>query len=148
MGSSSIALARGSLQDVLFFLDISTNLLSIYQICHSGSGKTVDFSPHDVVIRDLHDSKLIVATESVDSASHLYKFDGFESSDDTGSRLVTHANSISRLWHEHLGHVSYGYLQQMSTQALVLRLHQISCIDGVYQGCALGKQHMGPFPHG
>ena len=111
MGSSSIALVVGSLLDVFCVLDISVNLLSIYQICHSGSGKIVEFSPHDVVIQDLQDSEMIMDTRSVDSASHLYRFDGFESSDDTGSCLVAHVDLISRLWHEHLGHVNYRYLQ-------------------------------------
>ena len=60
------------------------NLLSIYQIFHSGSSKIVEFSPHDVVIQDLYDSEMVVATRSVDFASHLYQFDGFESFDDRG----------------------------------------------------------------
>ena len=110
MGFGFVTLAKGFLQDVLFIPDISMNLLSIYQIYHSSSGKTIEFSPHDVVIQDLHDSELIVATGSVDSASHLYRFDGFESSDDTGSCLVAHANLVRRLWNEHLGHVNYKYL--------------------------------------
>ena len=50
MGSGSIVLAGGSLQDVICVPDILMNLLSIHQICHSGSSKTVEFSPHDVVI--------------------------------------------------------------------------------------------------
>ena len=101
-----------------------------------------------MVIQALHDSELIMATGSVDTASRLYKFDGFESSAGTGSCLIAHADSVSRLWHEHLGHVNYRYLQQMSTQALVLRLPQITCTDGVCQGCVLGKQHRDPFPQG
>ena len=92
-------------------LDISMNLLSIYQIFHSSSGKTIEFSPHDVVIQDLHDPKMIVATRSVDSRLCLYRFDGFESSNDTSSCLVVHADLVSRLWHEYLGHVNYIYLQ-------------------------------------
>ena len=63
-----------------------------------------------MVILDLHDSKMIVATGSVDFASRIYRFDGFESCDDTCSCLVAHANLVSRLWHEHLGHVNYIYL--------------------------------------
>lgn len=133
---------------VLFVLDISTNLLSIYQIFHSGSRKTVEFSPHDVVIPNLHDSDLIVAIGSVDSTSHLYRFDGFEPSDGTGTCLIAHVDLVRRLWHEHLGHVNYIYLQEMSTQALVIGLPQISCTNGVCQGCALGKQHRDPFPQG
>ena len=63
-----------------------------------------------MVIWDLHDSEMVVATRSVDSTSCLYRFDGFESFDDTSSCLVAHVDSISRLWHEHLGHVNYRYL--------------------------------------
>ena len=110
MGFGSVTLAGGSLQDVLYVLDISMNLLSIYQICHSGSGKTVEFSPHDVVIRDLHDSEMVVATGSVDFASCFYRFDGFESSDDTGSCLIAHEDLVSRLWHGCLGYFNYRYL--------------------------------------
>lgn len=69
LGSCSVALVGGSLQDVLCVPHISMNLLSIYQIFHSSSGKIVEFSPHDVVIQDLHDSDIIVATGSVDTAS-------------------------------------------------------------------------------
>lgn len=140
-GSGTVSLDGGCLQDVLLVPDISTNLLSIYQIFHSGFSKTVEFSPHDVVIRDLHDPDLVVAIGSVDSASHLYRFDGFESSNTVGSSLIAHADSVSRLWHKCFGHVNYRYLQQMSTQALVIGLPQISCIDGVCRGCALGKHH-------
>ena len=94
---------------------ISINLLFVFQICHSGSEKIVEFSPHDVVIRDLHDPNLIVTIGSVDLQSHLYQFDGFESSDSTDVSLVAHADTVSKLWHEHFGHVDYRYLQQMST---------------------------------
>lgn len=97
MGSGSIALARVSFWDVLFVPNISMNLLSIYQIFHSGSGKIVDFLPHDVVIWDLLDFEIIVVTGSVDYASHLYSFDGFESSSDIGSCLVAHIDLLSRL---------------------------------------------------
>ena len=111
MGSGTVALAGGSLQDVLCVPDISMNLLSIYQIFHSSSRKIVEFSPHDVVIRDLHDPKMIVATGSAEFASCLYKFDGFESSDDIESCFVAHEDSVSKLWHERFGHVNYQYLQ-------------------------------------
>lgn len=148
LGLGFVSLDGGTLQDVLVVPDISTNLLSIYQIFHSGSSKTAEFSPHDVVIRDLHDSDLVVATGSVDIASRLYKFDGFEPSEGASSSLIAHADSVSKIWHEQLGHVNYRYLQQMSTQALVLGLPQISCTDGVFHGCVLGKQHRDPFLKG
>lgn len=68
-----------------------------------------------MVIGDLHDPYLVVATGSVDLYSHLYRFDGFESSNSPGVSLITHVDTVSRLWHESFGHVNYRYLQQMST---------------------------------
>ena len=100
MGSGSIALAGGSLEDVLFVPEILMNLLSIYYIFQSSSGKKIEFSPHDVVIFYLHDFDLILVTGSVDSASHLYRFDGFESFDGIGSYLVAHSDSMSIILHE------------------------------------------------
>ena len=147
-GSRTISLEGGSLQDVLLVPAISTNLLSVFQICHSSSGKIVEFSPHDVVIQDLRDPDLIVAIGSVDLQSHSYQFDGFESSDSTSVSLVTYVDTVINLWHENFGHVNYIYLQKMRTQELVIRFPQISCIDGVCQGCALGKHHKDPFPIG
>lgn len=63
-------------------------LLSIYHICHCGSGKTVDFSPHEVVIQDRHDSDLVVATGTIDTTSRLYRLDGFDPSVSTSSSLI------------------------------------------------------------
>ena len=51
-----------------------------YQITHLGEGKIVEFSPHDVVIKDLKDPKHILATGIVDDSTRLYNFDNFGSS--------------------------------------------------------------------
>ena len=59
---------------------LSCNLLSVYQITHSGEGKTVEFSPHDVVIKDLRDPRHILATGIVDDSTRFYKFENFGSS--------------------------------------------------------------------
>jgi hypothetical protein len=48
--SSNVQLDKGCINDVLLVLDISANLLSIYQICHFGDKKIVQFSTIDVVI--------------------------------------------------------------------------------------------------
>lgn len=66
LGSGFVPLTGGCFQDVLLVLDILMNLLSVYRIFHSSSSKIVEFSPHDVVIRELHDPDLIVATSNVD----------------------------------------------------------------------------------
>ena len=51
----------GCINNVLLVPDIYANFLSIFQICHSGDGKTIEFSPNNVVARDLQDLDTIVA---------------------------------------------------------------------------------------
>jgi hypothetical protein len=146
LGSGTVQLDKGCINDVLLVPHISANLLSIYQICHSGNGKTVEFSPNDVIIRELQNPDIVVASGKVDHSSRMYKFASFESS--LGSSFIAHADALSKLWHERFGHLNYRYLQQLSTQKLVLGLPKVSCTDGVCPGCVLGKQHQDPFPKG
>ena len=73
--------------------------------------KIVEFSPHDVVIKDLHDPDLVVAIRSFDLHSNSYQFDGFERFDSIGVSHVVFVNTVTNIWHVHFGHVSYRYLK-------------------------------------
>jgi hypothetical protein len=46
IGSGTVQVDNGHFNDVLCVPSLSCNLLSVYQITHSGEGKIVDFSPH------------------------------------------------------------------------------------------------------
>jgi hypothetical protein len=46
VGSGTVPVENGHFSDVLCVPKISCNLLSVYQITHSGEGKTVTFTPH------------------------------------------------------------------------------------------------------
>jgi hypothetical protein len=61
-GSGTVQVENGHFNDVLCVLSLSGNLISVYQITHSSEGKTVQFSPHQVVIKDLKDPKHVLAT--------------------------------------------------------------------------------------
>jgi len=52
--------------DILGVPSVSCNLLLVYQITHSFEGETVEFSPHQVVIKELKDPKHILASGIVD----------------------------------------------------------------------------------
>ena len=56
VGSETIQVDNSHFNDALCVLSLSYNLLSVYQITRSGEGKTIEFSPHQVVIKDLKDS--------------------------------------------------------------------------------------------
>jgi hypothetical protein len=53
VGSGTIQVDNGHFNDVFCVPSLSCNLLSIYQVTHSGEGKTVEFLPHQLVIKDL-----------------------------------------------------------------------------------------------
>jgi hypothetical protein len=79
-GSITIQVENGHFNDVLCVPSLSYNLLLVYQITHSGEGKTVEFSLHQVVIKDLKYPKHVLATRIADDITKLYKFDNFGSS--------------------------------------------------------------------
>jgi hypothetical protein len=79
-GSKIVQVENGHFNDVLCVPSISCNRLSVYQITHLGEGKAVEFSPHQVVIKDLKDPNHVLATGIKDDITRLYKFDNFGSS--------------------------------------------------------------------
>jgi hypothetical protein len=143
-GSGIVQVENRHFNDVLCVPSLSCNLLSVYQITHSSEGKTVEFSPHQVVIKDLKDPKPVLATGIFDDITRLYKFDNFGSSS-FSSICVAHRDDLRKLWHEQFGHLNYCLLQQMCNQQMVTGLHLVSCRYGVCVGCVLGKHHQGSF---
>jgi hypothetical protein len=106
VGSGTIRGENGHFNDVLCVPNISCNLLSVYQITHSSEGKTVKFSPHQVVIKDLKYPKHVLATGIVDDITKFYKFDNFGSSS-FSSFFVAHRDDLRKLWHEWFGRLNY-----------------------------------------
>eukprot|EP00253_Pinus_taeda_P013591 PITA_13591 len=144
VGTGTVHLDNGQFNDVLCVPTLSSNLLSVYQITHSGEGKIVEFSPHDVVIKDLRDPKQILATGIADDSTRLYKFHNFGSSN-LPSVFVAHNDEVSKLWHERFGHLNYRSLQHLCKENMVTGLPMVSCRDGVCSGCVLGKHHRDSF---
>jgi hypothetical protein len=94
VGSRTIQVDNGHFNDVLCVPSLFCNLLSVYQITHSSKGKTVEFSPHQVVIKGLKDPKHVLATGIADDITRLYKFDNFGSSS-FPSVFVVYSNGLS-----------------------------------------------------
>jgi hypothetical protein len=55
VGYGILQVDNGHFNGVLCVPSLSCNLRPIYQITHLGEGKTVEFSPHQVVIKDVND---------------------------------------------------------------------------------------------
>ena len=112
VGIGTIHLDNGQFNDVLCVPTLSCNLLSVYEIIHSGEGKIVEFSLHDVVIKDLRDPRQILATGIADDCTRLYKINKFGSST-FPSVFVAHNDEVSKLWRELFGHLNYRSLQNL-----------------------------------
>ena len=143
-GFGIVHLNHGQIKDVLCVPNLSCNVLLVYQITHSGEGKSVLFTPHQVVIWDLKDPQHIVAIGSVDDITRLYKFDNFGSSS-LPSVFVAHSDDVSRLWHEQFGHLNFRSLLNLCKEKKVTGLPMVSCKNGVCSGCVLGKHHWDSF---
>jgi hypothetical protein len=124
-GSGTVQVENGHFNDVLCVPSLSCNLLSVYPITHSGEGKTVEFSPHQVVIKDLKDPNHVLANGIVDDITKLYKFDNFGSSS-FSSFFLAHRNDLRKLWDEWFGHLNYRSLQQLCNQQMVTGLPLVS----------------------
>eukprot|EP00253_Pinus_taeda_P030813 PITA_30813 len=99
-----VELLHRSFEDVLHVPKLSINMLSVYQITHSGTGKRVELTPDVMNIYDLHSSSKI-ATGEVNNGARLYTFSEFIEYE--SSLLLTHDDDSSRLWHERFGHLNY-----------------------------------------
>jgi hypothetical protein len=139
-GFGTVQVENSHFNDVLCVPSLSCNLLSVYQITHSSDGKTVEFSPQQVVIKDLKDPKHVLAIRTVEDITRLYKFENFGSSS-FSPVFVAHSDDLRKNWHERFGHLNYRSLQELCNQNMVIGLPLVSCRDGVCSNCVLGKHH-------
>ena len=75
-GKGSIKLEHGRFKDVLFVPSLVSNLLSVYQMTHTGSPKQVIFGPDSVEITDISTGN-IIAKGVANHASKAYEFSHF-----------------------------------------------------------------------
>jgi hypothetical protein len=137
VGSRKIHLDNGQFKDVLCVPTLSYNLLSVYQIPHLDEGKTIEFTPHQIVIMDLIDPIHILATRIIDNITRLYKFKKFGSFS-LPLVFISHSDEVGRIWHERFDHLNYHSLQTICKK-MVIGLPMVSCRDGVCSKCVLKK---------
>ena len=102
---------------VLYVPSLAANLLSVYQMTHTGMSKRVSFSPNDVEITEIASGKF-TAKGHANPHAKSYEFSHFVA-DENPTALLTHGNEVSRLWHERFGHINFKYLQQLQKHSMV-----------------------------
>ena len=104
-GQGTVDLEHGYFSNVLYVPSLASNLLSVYQMTHTGVPKRVSFIPNDVDITELACKKL-VAKGLENHHAKAYDFSHFVA-DAKSTSLLTHGNEVSRLWHERFGHMNF-----------------------------------------
>jgi hypothetical protein len=135
-GKGRIELTNGSFENVLHVPKISVNLLSVYQMTNSNTGKKFIYTPNVVVIYDMQTNSR-VATSEVNHQSRLYTFS--EMTEPDFALLPTHADESSRIWHQIFGQLNLRYMQQLSKKRLVYGIPNIHFSKGVCEGCVIKK---------
>ena len=119
-GRVGLILTMVILNNVLYVLGLSSNLLLVYQMTHTGSPKKVIFSPDDVEITNISNGKFI-AKGIVDHTSKVYMFSHFLPYSNP-SALPIRDNEASKIWHEIFSHLNYKYLSDLSEKYVVIGL--------------------------
>jgi hypothetical protein len=140
-----IELTNGSFENVLHVPKLSVNLLSMYQMKNSGTGKKFIFISNAVYIYDMQTNSK-VATGEVNHQSRLYTFSEFIELD--SALLLTHVDESSRIWHERLEHLNFRYMKNLRKKILVDGLLDIHFSKGICEGCVLGKHPQEKFKKG
>jgi hypothetical protein len=140
-----IELTNESFENVMHVPKLSVNLLSVYQMTNSGTGKKFIFTPNSMDIYDMQTNSRVVTGE-VNHQSGLYTFSEFIEPD--SALLLTHDDESSRIWHERFGRLNFIYMQQLRKHRLVDGLPYIHFSKGVCEGCVLGKHPQEKFDKG
>ena len=75
-GKGNVEMENGEFQNVLYLPNLSSNLLSIYQISHLKDGHIVEFLPGSVQLHSLKDNSLAIVGK-VNDDKRLYSFSHF-----------------------------------------------------------------------
>ena len=90
-GKGHVEMENEEFKNVLYVPNLSSNLLSIYQITHLGYGNNVEFLPDLVMVHNFKEDSL-VAVGKVNHEKRLYSFSHFVSKYPSQA-LLTHFTS-------------------------------------------------------
>jgi hypothetical protein len=145
-GERIVDIEGGCFKNMLHVPSLYANLLLIYQITHSISGRKVDFTTDSAVITHISIGSQL-AHGIADHGSRLYFFSHFVPKY-INTIFLSQYNYIIRLLHEIFGHINYKYLHQLSKENMVEGLSAIKFTSSVCQGCILGKHPEKKFEKG
>ena len=136
-GRGSARAKHGEFKNVLYVPSLAVNLLSIYQMTHTGSPKRVTFDSDSVKITEKSTGKLVAKLIS-NHSTKAYEFSHFLPISPP-TALLSHANNTIKIWHEIFGHLNFKYLKLLHNDKMVEGFRPIQIFDGVCVGFLVGK---------
>ena len=140
VGKDTTQFEHNVLNNALYVPSLAADLLSVYQMTHTGSPKRVLFEPDTIDISYISSRKMI-AKGVANHASKAYEFSHFFPYSHQSS-LLTHDNETIRLRHERFGHLNFKYLQQLHNEGMVEGFLLVKFSQGICKCCLVGK-HLG-----
>ena len=75
-GKGDVEMENGVFKDALYVPNLTSNLLSVYQITQYGDGNKVEFLPDSIVVKSIKDDSMVAIGEA-NHDSRLYTFSSF-----------------------------------------------------------------------
>ena len=107
-GKVEVEINNGAFKDVRYVPNLTSNLLSVYQMTHYGGGNKVEFITDLVVVKSIKEDSMIAIGEA-NHDSRFYTFSSFVPTSNAQA-LLLNSNSKNKLWHERFGHLNYIYI--------------------------------------
>ena len=108
---------NGEFKNFLYVPSLVANLLSVYQMTHTGSPKGVTFNSYIVEITKKSTGQ-IIAKCIANHSTKAYEFSHFLPVSPP-TALLYHANNTNNIWHEIFGHLNFKYLKQIHNDNMV-----------------------------
>ena len=112
-GGVHVQVSNGIFKNVKLVPQLSTNLLSIFQIANQGY--KVEFYNDKCLVKDVNKNYEVTAIGKVENG--LYKFQEFIGNKDVCA--IAKYDDVRKLWHERIGHVNYNSLKLMEKLKMV-----------------------------
>ncbi|CAH9135387.1 unnamed protein product [Cuscuta epithymum] len=127
------------LTNVYYIPKLKSNIISLGQLSENGSRVVIEKGVMRVY--DSH-SRLIIRVERQNNKLFTVRLQIAEK-----ICLLMNIEDKSWLWHARFGHLNFQALKRLSTFKMVEGLPEISHVNQVCDGCAVGKMHRTTFPN-
>ena len=129
-----------TISNVLYVLDLKTNLLSVGRLQEKGYGISIKNG-----VCQIQDKKLGLIAQVNMTANRMFPLYLHST---THSCFSARLKEVAWLWHFRYRHLNFGGLRPLQQNNMVMGLPQITAHSQICEECIISKQHRNQFPQG